>query len=106
MKSLEDFHEKIFHFGKTVIIGSANISKNSRKNLIEIITVSNDEKYSSDALKAFYELYDIAVEIDRDFIKLSMPIAVTKTSRMKKEIDNECKFVLYTLPSITAEKHF
>lgn len=33
-----------------------------------------------------------------------MSIAVTKTNRMKKEIDNECKFVLYTLPSITTEK--
>lgn len=104
LKSLNNFHGKMFHFGNTLIIGSSNVSKNSKSNLLEIIQLSDDIDILLDALKAFNELSDMAIEINSDFIDLALSIEVEKTNTSINTANDECRFVLHTPPNSSKEK--
>ncbi|MEL4280138.1 MULTISPECIES: hypothetical protein [Shewanella] len=104
LKSLNNFHGKMFHFGKILIVGSSNVSTNSKSNLLEIIQISDDKDILLDALKVFNELSDMAIEINSDFIDLALTIEVEKTNTNLNTACNECRFVLYTPPNSLKEK--
>jgi phosphatidylserine/phosphatidylglycerophosphate/cardiolipin synthase-like enzyme len=99
--SLKNFHGKMFHFGNKVIIGSSNISNNSKSNLTEIIQISDKTEVLSESFKIFNELAGIATPIDRRLIHILLTIKVNKRSKdvtHDKTLD-EILFILHKVPS-------
>ncbi|HEW9974532.1 TPA: hypothetical protein VGT13_001477 [Shewanella algae] len=76
--SLRNFHGKMYHFGKKVIIGSSNISNNSKSNLTEIIQASDEKDIIKESLNIFNNLKDTAIEVDRKLLHNLLSIKVNK----------------------------
>lgn len=74
--SCENLHAKIFVLGSEMFIGSANISSNSRNNLIECLVYSKDQNLVSDSIKFIKSLIPLSVPVDSDFLYRILNIEV------------------------------
>jgi hypothetical protein len=76
--SLPNLHAKVFVFGKTAVIGSANVSRSSSSTLIEAALVTDDGTTVSQTKALIESLRQKATKIDPAFIARILRLEVQK----------------------------
>jgi len=84
--SLEDLHAKIFVIGKTLYVGSTNVSGNSKNRLIEAVIKTTD-KHAIDDAKAFVESKCELEMGENELTELKKMYVAPKFSGRKRKIE-------------------
>jgi hypothetical protein len=86
--SCDYLHAKVIIFGQKVYIGSANVSLNSVKNLVEIGIISDHLDILSGAIQFIEKIKSDSIYVDESFINsiLTIPV-IRKASPCKKRKD-------------------
>lgn len=84
IKSLENLHSKFLFTENQLIIGSANLSKNSAERLTESAIVVTKRNEISNAQAFFFKLSEEANEIDKDYLNELLNIKVVSNERVNE----------------------
>jgi phosphatidylserine/phosphatidylglycerophosphate/cardiolipin synthase-like enzyme len=83
--SCPDLHAKVVVFGRSVLIGSCNLSQSSAENLRELAVVVSDSSTRSQAIAFIHKLAETASPVDSSFLKRIARIPVTRRRRAHRK---------------------
>lgn len=85
IKSFENLHSKFLYTDNQLVIGSANLSKNSAERLTESAIVVTNKNEISNAKAFFYKLTKEAKEVDEDYLHEILKIKVVSNESVNNK---------------------
>lgn len=104
--SLEQLHSKFLVSEDFLIIGSANLSENSAKNLFESAVIMDSKVLIEEAILFFKKLINISENISTERIKELSEMPIKTVENQKKTISNKRQELFRSTPNtIETEKY-